>query len=624
MRIRRSLLILALFISISSFAQNVSDRYLDLQAKLAQGWNTWSYESMLNHVLLPEGLSFKLNFRQAFIGTPGDPRLVLDRTSPDTTGLILPIAHTYDGSYTELLINNWQGNTIRVQTAAVEGELVILVTPESVEGAQYQIDLIGSILWNRQGQVKKEIDRLVADLPNQKITFETTGELIDSYHPYAGAYISIKGGKEPVAMATISDMSLVDVQSMIATAKTKYERQAEKFGDLANAYKGIQSVLGWNTLYDPMKNRVLSPVTRGWNEAWQGYVLFNWDTYFAAWLFALDNKDLAYSNALTVTKWPHENGNIGQFQMADGTVSIISQPPVGSTVIWKIYEKYQEKWFLEEVYDELKSWNNWWLDYRVNQGYLSWGGWKGADRQIAAWESGLDNSPMYDGIQMIEAKKSSLLDLADVGLMAMYVKDCQSLARIASALGLKSDAKQFQARAGLYSEMTLRLWNAKDGIFQNKEISSGEFNPSLSPTLFYPMMAGIPGKDQVKDMIDLHYLNEEEFYGDFIIPSCAKNDPKYDNDYWKGAIWGPMNYLVYLGLKKYRPALATDLAQKSFELFDRAWSEHGAVLENINSKTGVSEISDQVNADPFYHWGALMGIMKFEEEGWYQPESVSH
>ena len=53
-------------------------------------------------------------------------------------------------------------------------------------------------------------------------------------------------------------------------------------------------------------------------------------------------------------------------------------------------------------------------------------------------------------------------------------------------------------------------------------------------------------------MIEKHLLNPEEFWGQWVIPSIARNDPAFhDQDYWRGRIWGPMNYLVYLGLRNY-------------------------------------------------------------------------
>jgi hypothetical protein len=57
--------------------------------------------------------------------------------------------------------------------------------------------------------------------------------------------------------------------------------------------------MAWNTIYDPTANRVITPVSRYWNTFFGGnYVLFCWDTYFGAYVAALDNKNLAYANAL--------------------------------------------------------------------------------------------------------------------------------------------------------------------------------------------------------------------------------------------------------------------------------------------------------------------------------------
>jgi hypothetical protein len=42
-------------------------------------------------------------------------------------------------------------------------------------------------------------------------------------------------------------------------------------------------------------------------------------------------------------------------------------------IVLEIYKKYKEKWFLNEVYDELLTWNRWWANNRTVKGYLAWG-----------------------------------------------------------------------------------------------------------------------------------------------------------------------------------------------------------------------------------------------------------
>ncbi len=610
-------LILILFVWTGFHAvYSQSSNYAELQQKLCKGWNTWSYGSMLSHVLLPEGLVMKLNVRQTFIGRPGDADYFVDEFNADTSRLVRPIAHTFDGSYTELLINNWKGNTIRVQSSASGNSIVVLVTPVIQSGTHYYIELETGIMWNREGDIHRTGKTITAKFNNAEYTIRSTAQNIETYQSYTSPYMNFKGDST-IGFYTGAEKSLSKITSIIETAKNKYYSYSEKFGQLAEGFRGIQTVLGWNTIYDAEKNRAITPVTRSWNEAWQGYVLFEWDTYFAAYLFALDNKELAYSNAIAMTKGLNHDGYVGQWQMPGRVATGISQPPVGSTMCWLIYQKHKEKWFLEEVYNDLLTWNRWWINNRTYKNFLTWGCIKGAGHQMAAWESGLDNAPMYDEAVMKDIGSNSVFDMADVGLNSLYITDCKYLAKMANELGKSDDANELMKRAKQYSSITDLLWDEKTGIFLNWFPDKQSFSQKLSATLFYPFLAGIPTQKQTQRMLKEHFYNPKEFYSKYMLPSCAFNDKSYDNNYWRGAVWGPMNFLVYLGLRNYDKAAATELAEKSYDMFIQAWNKHGAVFENINSQKGVNNLKDQQNSDPFYHWGALMGIMKFLEQGKY-------
>jgi putative isomerase len=75
-----------------------------------------------------------------------------------------------------------------------------------------------------------------------------------------------------------------------------------------------------------------------------------------------------------------------------------------------------------------------------------------------------------------------------------------------------------------------------------------------------------------------------------------------------------MNFLVYLGLRRYDVARArVDLAEKSQALLLKEWREKGHVHENYNPETG--EGCDRPNSDSFYHWGGLLGLIAFIEAG---------
>jgi glycogen debranching enzyme len=114
-------------------------------------------------------------------------------------------------------------------------------------------------------------------------------------------------------------------------------------------------------------------------------------------------------------------------------------------------------------------------------------------------------------------------------------------------------------------------------------------------------------------MIEEHFDNPAEFAGEWILPSCARNDPAYpEQEYWRGRIWAPMNFLVYLGLRRYDlPAARAALARKSEALLLQEWREHGHVHENYCAHTGHG--CNVERSDAFYHWGGLLGLIALME-----------
>ena len=57
----------------------------------------------------------------------------------------------------------------------------------------------------------------------------------------------------------------------------------------------------------------------------------------------------------------------------------------------------------------------------------------------AALESGLDNSPMYDGVPFDEERH--VICQSDVGLTGLYARDCRTLMELAKAVGLIKSGK---------------------------------------------------------------------------------------------------------------------------------------------------------------------------------------
>lgn len=594
-------------------------------SKLLEGWNTWNNPSVLSHVLMPSGLNLQFLLRKRRRGPYWLENAYIASPKYNFPEKIEPKAHAYDGSYTELHIE-WEGVSATVQSAHDDADILILYTPdEEVEQENHILIMRTGFLWNKKGQVEKIEDDLIASSGAKNVRIRSIGEQLHTPLPINSSYLGFSA-KNQVAIYTGRKRTLEEIRNSIRDREIELIEYTQKFGELAPAYEALQSVIAWNQFYDAFNDRAIASVSRIWNEAWGAYIIFDWDTYFIALMAALDNKELAYSNVFAITNAITDDGFIPNVKSTYLRSNDRSQPPVGSMCVKLIYDQHQEKWFLEEVYDNLLRWNRWWAEHRDNQGYLSWGsnphpeGMSPHTKQAAKWESGLDNSPLFDEAEFND--ETHMLDLASVGLMGLYIADCKYLAAISDELGKTEEAKQLRKRALQYSLKLEELWDEESGIYRDKNLRTGKFSAHLAPTNFYPLLGGVPSTDQVKRMVNEHLLNENEFMGEWMIPSISRNDLGYqDNSYWRGRIWAPMNFLVYMGLRNYKGEEARKIiSDKSLKLIMKSWDEKRRIHENYNSETGEGD--DVRNSDPFYAWGALLGFIPLIEEGFFDIKDI--
>ncbi len=604
-------------------AQSTPDTFYSVstnQEVLLRGWNTWNNPSVLSHVKMPEGLNIQLLFRKRREGPYWLRDSYISSPKVNFPEKIYPGQHAYDGSYTQVEIR-WEGQQAVVETAAEDGNFYLLYRPLESPDLPHILAVETGVLWNRPGSVSKSEGVISARFADATYRISTTVEEQDFPLPLNSPYFSFSSDRE-VAVYTGSAKTTGEVNEIIERNKLAYRRSLDRYGNQADAYEAMQSVMAWNLIYDATNARGLASVSRIWNEAWGGYIIFDWDTYFAALMASVDHKPLAYANAIAITDAITQDGFVPNLEATHGLKSFDrSQPPVGSLACKLIYDRYGEAGFLAAVYDNLLSWNRWWDQNRNNEGFLSWGsdphpaGMKGHTQQAAKWESGLDNSPLFDGV-VFNADKG-MLELASVGLMGLYVADCHYLTEIAGVLGKQHDAQELRHRGERYGKKLQELWDEEGGIFRDKNLVTDSFSAHLAPTNFYPLLGGVATADQARRMVDEHLMNPEEFYGEWMIPSISRNDSAYaDNTYWRGRIWAPMNFLVYLGLRNYdQPGAQRMLADKSRQLLLNEWEKKRRVHENYNAETGVGD--DVRNSDSFYSWGGLLGLIPLIEAGYY-------
>lgn len=596
-----------------------------MKARLSQGWNTWDTRSVLSHVLLPAGFSINLRLVSHQTGDTLNEALP-GRGDDGAKERVIPGPHAWDGSYTEVVVE-WQSIRIRVQTAAEGHDLFLLVSPMRRSPGDALV-LDPQMLWGKPGEIRIQDSRIRADTPSGPTELAVA----------AGRHLATDGNwkfslAEPIAITTDPSKMAEEIGEIILKAEVRWAARRSKYPEAPDAYEAVQTVLAWNTIYDPGNDRVITPVSRAWSTG--GWVLFEWDTYFAAYMLSLDCKELAYANAIAITSEITDKGFVPNYAQPGIKSLDRSEPPVGAFVIREIYRKYRDKWFLEEVFDELLRWNRWWADNREVDGYLSYGSdpydygdtyqWSYGgigNLKGAKWESGLDNSPMYD--DAVYDRMTHQMLLADVGLVSLYVNECRSLSEIAAVLKKTEVAQELDKRAAKYAAMLETLWDAGSGLYLNKDLLTGEFSHRLSPTLFYSLLAKVPDQKKAERMMKEHFYNPQEFWGEFIMPSIARNDPAFkDNHYWRGRIWAPMNFLVYLGLRNYDlPEARKDMVERSENLLLRSWLGDRHVYENYNAETGRGDDAGSWS-DEFYHWGALLGFISLMDKGYVPSPQLS-
>jgi hypothetical protein len=410
--------------------------------------------------------------------------------------------------------------------------------------------------------------------------------------------------------------------------KEKAEAYAKRRPSVRGLFEGAPEAIGnsmfWNTLYAASEGLLFPSISRHWASNWGGWVVGEWDCFFGALLTSLEDKAQTAAGIKGILLAQTQDGLVPNVAAGSGTTPDRAEPPVGAYAVWKIYQKYHDRELLEWAYARLKKWHERWLADRGDgqawrdgngDGLLEWGSDRGSTPspggrgylQGAKWESGMDDSPMYDDAAF--DPHTYTMNLADVGLNSLYTLDAECLAQMAHVLGKEEDRQQFAAEYEHKKQLIReKLWNEKDRIYENR-FWDGKFSHRLSPTNFYPLFAGIATPDQAQCMIKEHLLNPKEFWGKYVAPTIARNDRAFsDQFYWRGDIWGPTNYMLYQGINRYRfDEVAREFARKNYDLFMDDWTSNQHDNEQYHAWGGNG------GGDPHYTWGALLCLVPLEQ-----------
>ncbi|MFA3916987.1 MGH1-like glycoside hydrolase domain-containing protein [Ruegeria hyattellae] len=387
-----------------------------------------------------------------------------------------------------------------------------------------------------------------------------------------------------------------------------------------SALQAVHDVLSWNHVMDPVNNRPYTVLTRNWDQRkFGGFGVWMNDNLLHALMWVMFDPKKARENIEAVFAGQTEAGNFPCLVTGNDAWLDRSQPPIASYVVWSLFQVTADTAFLKWAYPRLLANYRWWWSHRVLPGLGLVGFGTSADvgsglykgtKLGARNESGMDNMAVHDEAEF--DPETGLLLSADVGLNSILALDGEILGLMADHLGRRDETDELSAKTAAHkNDIQTHLWDPERGVFANR-LTNGRFVRALAPTSFFPMSAGIATSDQATALVENYLTPEDKFGGAFTLPSASRDQPAFqDNVYWRGRVWGPLNYWVYQGLKRYdMNEKASDLAQKSMEMFAQNWT-HRQCGENYCATTGA--ITDQPDADCFYTWGALLPVLAVQE-----------
>jgi hypothetical protein len=424
------------------------------------------------------------------------------------------------------------------------------------------------------------------------------------------------------------------IDSFLEEEEARYDNNRVNVDGL---FKGVAEAitnnLFWMVLYQPDQHRLYTPAGRRWifpqpNGAPGQWTIFEWDSFFNALELSTESARHVRDVVKAVLETQYPNGNIPNWRSRFSGTPDRSQPPVGSYVVLKLFGKLGDLDLLKFAYPYLKKWHSFWKAPKPDgqprrdgnrDGLLEWGSdaglaartflpWevKAGGKTRAMWESGQDDLPNWEEASFSEETGTMTMNCLD--LNCLYALDAYCLSEMANILNMPEDYDLYLEEYERMKELiNSKLWNEREGFYFDRHWN-GRFSTRKAASNFYPLLARIPDQKRALQMVK-HLLNPKEFWGDYILPTISRDDPLFkDQQYWRGTIWPPTNYLVYQGLKAYGfDAVASEFAKKSSDLFLRSWKNFQLCPENFDSRTG------EAGGQRYQSWGPLFALIALEE-----------
>ena len=162
----------------------------------------------------------------------------------------------------------------------------------------------------------------------------------------------------------------------------------------------------------------------------------------------------------------------------------MTKPPLLAWAAWKLYEIDHDREFLDEIYEPIVRWNDWWFEHNDVDG-------NGLCEYQHPYSSGLDDSPLWDDGMPVESP-----DLEHVSVFA---------AGGAGEDRARASAKSTMWRSGrsgadaMAARMVRWMWDEKAGLFWATRPNDGSRVNVRTPFSLFPLLTGrLPARHRAR------------------------------------------------------------------------------------------------------------------------------
>lgn len=436
----------------------------------------------------------------------------------------------------------------------------------------------------------------------RNVTYHTTGELLDNkITPVEGGFeveLLVQSQDDCDCAVTISIYPYDRLPSEILPFSTAQEAAEKRWRDwfehvppVLAPYQRTYAYAWWimaNNLISPRGNVTFESMT----PSKLSYVgLWQWDNAIHSLAYRYVDADLARNQIRGMLAHQFPNGMLPDAIFDDGVVATIdhpitgevTKPPILGWAALKLHEIDPDPAFLAEIYNPLVRLNSWWFTMNDDDG-------DGLVQYNHPYSSGLDDSPLWDAGMPVESPDLNTYLCVQMG----------SLAQIAEILNKDTEAAMWRRRAtALVQRMIKDFWDPQAGLFW--ALKDEQPIRVVTPFNLYPLWTGQLPED-IKNRLLEHLRNPQEFWGLYMLPTVARNDPLYAPDVmWRGPVWANVNYFFIEALRQIQEFdLADELRRRTLELI----MSQADIYEYYNAETGQPPLK----AANIFGWSAAVFI----------------